>query len=234
MLKRYRLTIQVSMTAVLVFIISSVSMADDHWDTLAELHAVESRLLEAGVVCIAFEIVSEGAVESDLKGTARMTRPTSARIEAQGEFAGASVDILFRTHIDRMYGQNGSKRFEEETPAALTEGLIIGMTRMGLLHNLAMLSSGSPPDKTDGTVKKWVKPGNIRKGPAKQIGESRAEALEFTVVVDGQPSGEATLWLDSETGLPVKRKQVVHFSQGDMSVTESYASVSFDCDPGSL
>ena len=220
--------------AMLALTFFNVATADDHWNTLPELHAVESRLLKSGVVCVAFDIRSEGAVESHLKGVARLTRPDSARIEAKGEFAGSSTDILFRTHLGRMYGQNGSHRFEKEAPTALTEGLIIGMTRMGLLHNLAMLSSGSPPDKTDGTVKQWVKPGNIRKGPAATLDGSNAETLEFTVVVDGQPSGEATLWLDSQTGLPVKREQVVHFSQGDMNVTESYTSISLDCDPGSL
>ena len=103
------------------------------------------------------------------------------------------------------------------------------MTRMGLLHNLAMLSSGSPPDRIDGSVSKWVRPGDIRKGASASIDGRDADSLEFTVIVDGQPSGEVVLWLDAESGLPIGREQLVHFSQGDMKVTERYTSISVDC-----
>lgn len=209
--------------------LAGTAAAEDHWDALAELHAMESRLLEAGSLCIEFDIRSEGAVESELQGKARMTRPNSARIEANGEFAGSQTDILFRTDLNRMYGENGDRRFEAETPLALTEGLIIGMTRMGLLHNLAMLSSGSPPDRIDGSVRKWVRPGDIRKGASAPIDGRDADSLEFTVIVDDQPSGEVVLWLDAESGLPVRREQLVHFSQGDMKVTERYTSITVDC-----
>jgi hypothetical protein len=203
--------------------------ADNHWDALAELHALESRLLHAGSLCIEFEVRSEGAVESELQGTLKMIRPNAARIEATGEFFGSPADILFRTHASRMYGDNGSQHFEQETPIALTEGLIIGMTRMGLLHNLAMLASASPPDRTDGSIKKWVKPGDTKKGASASIDGRGADSLEFTVVVDGQPSGDAILWLDTDSGLPVRREQLVHFSQGDMKVTERYTSITIDC-----
>ena len=229
MLTQHATTTAAYLLAGVMLVPSGTAAADNHWDALAELHALESRLLDAGSLCIEFEIHSEGAVESELQGKSRVIRPNAARIEADGEFAGSRTDILFRTHLGRMYGENGSQRFEEETPSALTEGLIIGMTRMGLLHNIAMLASGSPPDRIDGSIKKWVKPGDIKKGGSAAIDGKSAYSLEFTVVVDGQPSGEATLWLDTESGLPVKREQLVHFSEGDMSVTERYTSISVDC-----
>ena len=215
--------------AMVMVALAGTAAADDHWEALAEFHALESRLLESGDLCKEFDIRSEGAVESELQGKARLTRPTSAWIEANGEFAGSQTNILFRTHLNRMYGQNGDRRFEAETPVALTEGLIIGMTRMGLLHNLAMLSSGSPPDRIDGSVRKWVTPGDIRKGASAPIDGVNADSFEFTVIVDGQPSGEAVLWLDAESGLPIRREQLVHFNQGDMKVTERYASITVDC-----
>jgi hypothetical protein len=224
-----RLTPPEYLLVALTLLLAGTAGADEHWETLADLHSLESRLLGAGSLCIEFEIRSQGVVESELKGTARMIRPDSARIEASGEFAGSGTDILFRTHLDRMYGDNGDQKFEEETPIALTEGLIIGMTRMGLLHNLAMLSSGSPPERIDGSIRQWVKPGNVKKGESKSVDGGNVDSLEFTVVVDGQPAGEAVLWLDSDSGLPVKREQLVHFSQGDMKVVERYTSIAVDC-----
>ena len=225
-----RMTTLAYLVFAFTLVLAGTAAADDHWEALADLHALESRLLGAGSLCIEFDIRSQGVVESELRGNTRLIRPNTARIEADGEFAGSDTNILFRTHLNQMYGDNGSQKFVEETPIELTEGIIVGMTRMGLLHNLAMLSSGAPPDRIDGSIRQWVKPGNVRKGESAPIDGRNADSLEFTVIVDGQSSGEAVLWLDSDSGLPVKREQLVHFGQGDMKVTERYTSVVVDCE----
>ncbi len=205
-------------------------LAEHHWDTLEDFHALEQRLMQSNGLCLDFEISSTGVVESSLKGETRMRRPNNARITARGEFAGAGTDIVFRTNVGRMFGQNGDHRFEAEAPTGLTEGIVIGLTRMGLLHNLAVLSTGAPPDRIDGTVKRWVRPGDIRAGEIIEEDGRRLGSFAFTVVVADQPSGEATLWFDAETGLPVRREQVVQFEQGEMRVLESYENVDLACE----
>ena len=209
---------------------TSTLHAEHHWDTLSELHAMEKRLLDASGLCLEFEITSSGAVESSLKGATSMRRPNNARITARGEFAGADADIVFRTHLGRMFGQNGKQRFEDEAPTGLTEGIVIGLTRMGLLHNLAVLSTGAPPDRIDGTVKRWVRPGDIRAGENVEEDGRRLGSYTFTVIVADQPSGEATLWYDADTGLPVRREQVVQFDAGEMRVNERYKNVDIECE----
>ena len=50
--------------------------------------------------------------------------------------------------------------------------------------------------------------------------ERPADARETLLVVAGQPSGSATLWLDDRTGLPLEREQTVRFDTGTMRLIE--------------
>jgi hypothetical protein len=47
-------------------------------------------------------------------------------------------------------------------------------------------------------------------------------ALRFVIYVSWERVAEATLWLDPDSGLPVRREQVVAFPGGSMRVIESY------------
>ena len=69
-------------------------------------------------------------------------------------------------------------------------------------------SLGSPAKASEGEIE------TVSGGPALPI--------TFGLVVSGQPAGEATLWFDESTGLPVQREQTVDFETGMMTVTEVY------------
>ncbi len=84
---------------------------------------------------------------------------------------------------------------------------------MGVLHNVAMLVGGAVPDHADGGVTSWVRTQDHRSTPD--------GGLAFALLVDGQPSGEATLWLDAD-GFPLRREQVVPFGDTTMRVEERY------------
>lgn len=193
-------------------------------DAVAAFTLLEARLLEAEAVDVEFDIRATGALEAALEGRASVTGPTEASLSADGSFAGAEADIDLVAQESGMNGGNGSKTFDIETPPALSEGLLIGFTRMGLLHNLAVLSSGSPPDKTDGGVREWVTVQDLVLEESAPISGVETKAFGFTVVVGGQPSAVARLWVDARTGLPMRRTQVVSFPEGEMRVLEHYPS----------
>ena len=86
---------------------------------------------------------------------------------------------------------------------------------MGVLHNIAMLSGGAPPDHANGGVDDWVKTVEHRHP------EGSGSGVMFDLVVDGTPSGSATLWID-EQGQPLRREQRVDFPEGTMIVVERY------------
>lgn len=184
-------------------------------DAEAQFGKLEQRLLQAKKISMRISITSSGAVSSSLKGELRLSEPNQAHLDFKGEFAGNPVEIHLNSRGERMFGGSADKSFREDTPPALNEGPVLGLTRMGILHNLAMLSAGAPPDGTDGQIRDWVQARNFSTDKA-------TRAIRFEIVVSGTPSGEVELWVDEETGMPKRRMQTVHFPEGDMHVEEVY------------
>ncbi|MEX2527917.1 MAG: hypothetical protein WEA09_09810 [Gemmatimonadota bacterium] len=181
----------------------------------AYLAHVEERLFSAETTHVEFRIQSEGAFQADLQGELSIQADGQVSLAANGTFGGEPVDLYLESADSTFTGGHeggGGPMFDRVPPPALKEALVLGMTRMGLLHNLARLVSGAPPDRADGGVDGWVRAVD----PAWTEG-----GLTFQIVVAGQPSGEATLHFDTEGEL-VGREQIVRFPGGEMQVREEY------------
>ena len=189
-----------------------------HRDLAAqELSALEARLLSARQVTLDFEVTAEGAAEIQVAGRLEWA-DGALRVEAEGAFGGRPVELVLET-LDPAaryrYGVRGSA-VEDDTPPELWPAVVVGLTRMGILHNLARLTGSAPPDHADGGVEEFV-----------QVDEVERDAegrLAFDIRVGGQESGSATLRLD-ESRLPVVRRQSVAFPTGEMRVVERYTRV---------
>lgn len=108
-------------------------------------------------------------------------------------------------------GEPFTRSFDQPTTPGLRDAVVLGMTRMGVLHSVARLMQGGGPDHADGTVREWIEPHDFRlvKG-----------GVAYRLRVGGEEAGEVRLTLAN--GLPRRRIQEVHFPNGDMRVTEEY------------
>lgn len=150
----------------------------------------------------------------------RLVVGEESELVARGSFAGQPQDLRLWTEGDLLHGGPvDAPSFARSRPLALDPALIIGFTRMGVLHNIAMLVGGAPPDHADGGVEDWVQTVEHH-----HVQRADASGIAFALRVDGQPSGEATVWLDDE-GLPIEREQVVDFPEGQMRVRETYSFI---------
>jgi len=192
------------------------------------LTALEERLLGASSLRIRASITSEGAVASSLEGTLLLADPDRASLDFEGTFEGEAASPHLISDGSILRGGQQHEPFAEAVPDHLHEGLLIGLTRMGLLHNLATLCGGEAPDHTDGTVREWVTWVDAAYGEPEEVGGVRARPITFVVTVDGEPRAEAALWFDETTGLPVERWQTVRFDEGEMRVVERYESFELD------
>lgn len=183
-------------------------------------HRLEEELLQGPELRVRFNITSEGAFTADLKGELFLEAGGVASLKGDGRFGETPASFFLMASDGSMRWGNGEGAFEEPAPPGLREALVIGLTRMGLLHNLARLVAGSPPERADGSVREWVQVREVAWEPPGAVGPA-AMGLRFEIWVGGQPAGEATLWLD-EGGRPVLREQVVRFPSGDMRVVERY------------
>jgi hypothetical protein len=201
--------------------------AESRVDLAEDFEATELDLEQRTALECTFRIEATGAIEVALDGvltlgeepgdpgeSGEIEKLPVIVLEARGQFAGAEYDADFR--------QNGAMVWAGDTNyppyPALREAVVIGMTRMGLLHNLARLIDEGVPDHAKGGVRDWVKVVAVR---APSPAEATGRAYAFDIVVDGVLSGEATLHLD-DAGRPARRVQTVHFEEGDMQVTEIY------------
>lgn len=186
--------------------------------------ALETRLLRAGVIGMDFHLTATGAAEIDVRGRFDMT-PTGTDLRAAGTFAGQPVDLVLGRASDEIVFGRAADPLTAPVPEHLREALILGLTRMGLLHNIARLTGNAPPDHADGGVAEWVRVDGFR------TDSTAARRLAFEITVAGQPAGAAELELD-EDGRPRLRRQTVRFPTGDMHVIERYDQVVVEA-PGS-
>jgi len=190
-------------------------------DPATTMEALENRLLEARRVSIEFHVTAEGVFQADIEGTLRFDGD-EAFLEGTGTFGRDPVDLALRTEgPDLSYG-NAPNRLTTVAPVYLREAVLLGLTRMGILHSLARLTANQPPDHADGGVAQWVVLDQFSwEGPG------GTGPLRFALTVDGQPSGTATLDLD-ENGLPALRRQTTVFAEGEMTVLERYRNVTLE------
>jgi len=177
---------------------------------------------------VRFDVQSSGAVQSRLVGELRSVGD-DVRLSAKGKFGDQVVELHLHGDGSTLEGSSGPAKLNLPQPAALKEALVIGLTRMGILHNLAVLISARPPDHSDGGVSEWAQAETVVPGanvgpeqPTEDARQSNPEAMSFGLMVEGTEAGNVTLWWDPATKLPVERHQVVQFPEGEMVVRETY------------
>lgn len=107
------------------------------------LLSLEQRWLDEESVHLEFDVLSEGAFEADLEGRLRWGEGDAVELSAEGTFGPDPVTLSLSVEDDRLVGGNAAGHFDEPLPAELREALVIGLTRMGVLHNLARLVSST-------------------------------------------------------------------------------------------
>lgn len=187
--------------------------------TEADLEAVEARLLNATAFRMEFRIRSADVAE--IEGELEYGAGGQLALFGSGTFGGDPVELSLVSTDGYIRGGNNAINIDESVPANLREAVVIGLTRMGLLHNLARLVENQAPDRAAGGVRDWVVATNVSAAEGSPPVDAAASGISFDIVVDGAPAGSATLWLDAN-GLPVYRVQTVTFDGGSMEVVEEY------------
>ncbi|MGH7296308.1 MAG: hypothetical protein ACRELB_15315, partial [Polyangiaceae bacterium] len=192
------------------------------------LDRLEQRMASARTVRMRARLATSGRIESHFEGTLLAASGGRVRLAMQGALGGKDVDVLFTCDGKHMRGGSPGHTFDFDAPPALREGLAVAFTRMGLTHQLARLSGGKPPEYLDGSARDHLAIVGATHAPGDALKGAPTEQWTWALFVDHARAADETLWLDDRTGAPVRRRVVVHFPEGDMSVGEEYDEVVFD------
>lgn len=183
---------------------------------------LEEKLLNERSLRIRFKITSEGSVDSSLQGQLRLKSGNRVEIVVSGSFKSTPVTVRFESDGKKMHWAVADRQIDLETPKGLNQAIIVGFTRIGLLHNLALILGGEPPDRADGTVEDWVHVSDFLFVAPDPSSKLRGRSIRFQIEVDGKTVGNAHYWISPLTRMPVERRQTVHFDAGDIKVVETY------------
>lgn len=217
---RFRSVVHVVLLATLSACSGSSGDLDENGRPSPEqaLTSAEERLMESSATRVDFIVTATGAVDGNLTGSLLLGDSGQARWTIEGTLRGEEVDLLLVSDGTRMRLGNGVDTVEAATPPRLKEALILGLTRMGVTHNVLRLAELLPPDHADGRVDSWVQAADVRR-------EERGN-LAFNVEADGAPGEAVVLYMAPGTELPGERQQTHQFPDGEASVTEIYSAVS--------
>lgn len=193
----------------------------------AALARLERLLLDADTLSLTYDVRSTGAFEARLSGQL-LREGATLGLRTAGHFGEETVNGGVLEKEGRLELTLDDSTSVGPAPDATWEALALGMTRMGILHNLARLTERELPDRAEGGVGEWLQAGDVRVEEGEVPGGVN---LVFDVRVDGEVSGEATLVLGSG-GLPVERRQRVDFGEATMEVLERYTWLHVPVKPG--
>ena len=173
-------------------------------------------------------LATSGRIQSHFDGTVEAGDGKKMRFAFQGAFGGKDADVLFVCDGARMRGGAKGQPLDMDAAPAMREGVVVDFVRRGLTHQLARLASGKTPDSIDGSVKQHLEAVGATHAPGEAIRGTPTDQWTWTLYVDHQKAADETLWLDDKTGLPLRRRVVVHFPEGDMEVGEEYDEMTVD------
>jgi len=192
-------------------------------DSLTEL---EQRLLAAPTFQIRARAITGGRIVSRFEGVLVAAPAGKMRFAFEGSFGNRDAVARLVSDGARMRGGGAQTTFDLEAPPGLREGVVVSFVRMGITHDLAVLSEGKPPDYLDGHARLHVRAIEVWHEPGEAIRGAPTERWAWELLVDDRRAADEKLWIDTRTGLPLQRRAVVHFPEGDMDVAEDYDTVS--------
>jgi hypothetical protein len=168
--------------------------------TLAD---VEAALLAAPSWRAEVTISARGAITALIKATVTGGQDGRFAITAHGRFMDQPLQISWATS-------------QFPPSPALADAIVLGLVRMGLLHNVARLSRGGEPDRAGGGARDWLRVKDLRALPKGELG--------YRLLVDGEDAAEVVVGIEQGKRGPVltHRRITVHFEKGDMIVNERY------------
>jgi outer membrane lipoprotein-sorting protein len=183
----------------------------------------EKKLAEADQVQITVESALEGTPEKGrAKGTLLLAKGNKASMVVQGNLRGEELKMSFASNGTKMTMEVTMLKPQEEqhTPKDLNATIAGSFSRIGMLagfRNRTQQAGEKEPGLDD-----MYKVSDFVLGKKEKVGEREAQVITYKLVMDNRDTAESTIWLDTETKLPLKRVLSFKNDNESLRVTETY------------
>jgi outer membrane lipoprotein-sorting protein len=209
-----------------------LAFAEDGKEAEKLFRAAEKKLTEADSVQLSFTSNAthdKGKVE--FKGTLLLAKGNKGRLEMKGKFGEKSGTMRVicdgtRQKMESVEDGKAGKDMVKDAPKDFATRMARGTSRIGVLPS-AFIGRLQVEGEKEPDVEDLMKVSDFSLGKKGKVGERQAQIVEYTMTFDGGggriENFTVQLWLDSETGLPLKR--VVRGAKdkgGFPTITETY------------
>jgi outer membrane lipoprotein-sorting protein len=210
-----------------LMLLPALLRADD--DAEKRIRAMEKKLDSAKTIQVAFEARAEGLRESGtFKGTLTVTEGNKMHLDGSIDMDGKKVNWK-KVSDGTKTTEEGLDRGTHPTPKNLTRDYRNSLTHGGFIMGV-FLSSGGDGEET------WpaFRVSDYELGKPDNVGTRRAQivACKLTPVAKGEKkvdvSFSESIWLDTETNLPLKRVFTGDFGGKKITFTETYEKFLLD------
>jgi hypothetical protein len=185
---------------------------------------LEARLIGARHVLIESRIEARGAVTGSLTGRVELFDRNRAELLYTGSMSGQPGPIALSADGRLLELQSGQVRQSLRVGRESNRALLVGMMRMGLLHNLARVQALQGPDHAEGGVERWARLDSFR--PTTYIlGGELEGTMSFGFDFDTGEPVPSRLWLDPASSLPRRREITLRVRDGEVKVVEDYTRI---------
>lgn len=210
---------------ILIAMVTIVAVGQDGKESF---DALEKTLLEAKTVRFKSKLETEGVVTASFEGELVAASGNKVNLKFDGKYGKKEAKAQLVADGKEMFHASADAASRSDCPDKLNEGIVLGVTRMGTMHNIYKVSNGMEPDGTDGKAREWVTVSGFRNFKEEVVEKVDAVSFEFDITVGGEKRAHATLWLNKKTGLPIKRFQTVQFGDKTMKGTEVFSEFEID------
>jgi outer membrane lipoprotein-sorting protein len=187
---------------------------------------MEKKIKAAKAVEVVFTYQLEGKTA---KGSLLLTGDNKARLQVSGHYYfGVKENASFELVSDgkRLKTKGAGGHTEGGTAKGFHALLAVTLSRGGICTTVGLpgLVGGDgdgeiDPDKPDSKMTVH----DFKAITAEKVGERQAKVVRYRFGKGGNDDPKVTVWIDAETGLPLRRVYLAHPGSAKIRITESYS-----------
>jgi outer membrane lipoprotein-sorting protein len=205
-------------------------------DSTAEkiYRAMENKVRGAKTLQVALTAEMDSAkFKGTMKGTVYSAQGNKGRMEMDSDVGGKSEKMLMITDGKVSYDKQGDKVNVDPKPKNVDQldKMLPGfLGRCGLAGGFLFSFSGpSDPDKKQEPfdIDKELPIKNFKLGVKEKVGDRNAQVVDYQIDIAGK-AVKVSVWIDTQTQVPLKRVLVLDEGGQTMRITETYATFNVD------